>query len=324
MTCAGYNKFVTCNYTGLHGTRFGGRLNKDDIFKYSLRAIAECGDPIWSLSSRREQVYMNAYLESQGVNNISNIDFSLIGLPFFPQVDLIKDKKPEYYTSGSWLSRSVEIMWGKFHWLESQLNTCYENDNDYMFWIDASLSSGAIIPRKYNPFHGNEQYYEVVRSKWDLSFEYSHRHDIIYNKEFSKRLEQYTGDKILLICNVHKSHSDQLGFDFENKMDLWPIGGLFGGKKKLLKPFIDEFKRVSEKVMSNGYLATEETLMAVILNEHPDWFKLWSFNTWYHDDWFAYGCWNPTMNSFCNFFDRELGITPRSDVRFDCVKMENY
>jgi hypothetical protein len=323
MMDAGYNKFVTCNYTGLHGTRFGGRLNKDDIFKYSLRAIAECGDPIWCTTSRKEQIYMNQYLESQNIKNIRNVECSLISLPFFPQVDLIKDRKPEYYTSNSWLSRCVEIMWGKFYWLEDQLKNCY-NDNDYLFWIDASLSSGAIIPRKYNPFHGNEEYYEMVRSKWDLSFEYSHRHDIIYNKNFSKKLEQYTGDKILLICNVHKSHSDTLGFEFENKLNLWPIGGLFGGQKRILMHFINAFKHVADEVIANGYLATEETLMAVILNEHPNWFKYWSFDTWYHDDWEAYGCWNSSMHSFCNFFDQELGITPRNDVRFDCVKMENY
>src|SRR6185312_16041356 len=277
-------KYVTCNYTNLYGTRMNGRLNRDQYYMYSLRSIAEVGDLIINYTCPYNRNFVDPFLAQHDIKNVVSIDYDLTKSPYHERIEWIKDEKPFFYTDTSWLNRCVEIMWGKFEWLEE--NFAQLGEDDYLFWIDCGLSQGAVIPRKFNPFHNNKKYYKQDGS--DLELEYCFRHDKIFNKEFTKRLESYTGDKILLICISHQQHGDSFGFDFSNKLQLWPIGGLFGGKKKHMLPFICEFKRYADIILNNKLLVKEEQIMSVILNDHPEWFKIFSFSSWYHENWEVY------------------------------------
>lgn len=291
-------KYITCNYTNLYGTKLNGRLNRDQGYMYSLRSIAEVGDSIINYTCPYNMSFVDPFLAQHNITNVINVDYDLTKSPYHAAVDSIKDEKPFYYTDTSWLNRCVEIMWGKFLWLEDNLTKL--EDDDYLFWIDAGLSQGAVIPRKFNPFQNNKQYYKEDGS--DLLLEYCFRHDTIFNKEFTRRLETYTGEKILTICIMHQQHGDSLGFSFFNALHRWPIGGLFGGKKKYMLPFIQEFKRYADIVLANKMLVKEEQIMAVIYNERPEWFKSFAFETWYHENWEVFHQYNPPMVSFSDFF----------------------
>lgn len=296
-------KFITCNYTNLYGTKLNGRLNRDFIYMYSLRGIAECGDTIINYTCQYNMDIVNPYFASQNITNVVNVDYDLIkDSPYHARVDAIKDVKPQFYHDTSWLNRCVEIMWGKFLWLEENFKNL--DDDDYLFWIDAGLSHGGILPRKFNTFNNNKAYYKPEKPD-EMQLEFAHRHDIIFNKDFSRKLETYTGDKIVLITANHNQHGDSFGFDFINTLHQWPIGGLFGGKKKIMMPFIQRFKELADIILHNECLVKEEQIMAVILNEHPDWFKTFTFETWYHPDWDVY---NPKLSSFYQFFEEIVNV----------------
>jgi hypothetical protein len=293
-------KFVTCNYTNLYGSRFNGRLNRDQTYMYSLRSIAECGDLIVNYTCPYNREFVDPYLEQQGIKNVLSVDFDLRLSPYHARVEEIKDKNEFYYTDLSWLNRCVEIMWGKFEWLAQQGELL--EDDDCIYWVDSGLSHGGAIPRLFNTFHENPAYYNPDKPD-EMLLEYAHRHDRIFNKDFSKRLDAYVGDQIVLITSCNNQHGDKLGFEFHNTLHEWPIGGLFGGKKKHMLPFIAEFRRLAQRVMESDLLVKEEQIMAVILCEHPDWFKTFQFDTWYHPDWEQYGVWNPSMKGFYRFFE---------------------
>jgi hypothetical protein len=270
---------------------------------YSLRGIAEVGDTIINYTCPYNMEFVNPYLEAQGIKNIVNIDYDLAKSPYHEAVEKIKDVKPFFYQDTSWANRCIEIMWGKFLWLEEQFQNL--GDDDYLFWIDCGLSHGGVLPRKYNTFEGKAAYYKKEKPT-EMQLEYAHRHDSIFNKDFTRKLETYTGDKITVIAAHHNQHGDALGFDYYNHLGLWPIGGLFGGKKKVMLPFIQRFKEIANTVLKNNLLVKEEQIMAVILNEHPDWFKTFRFETWYHPDW--KDCYNPNLSSFFNFFEDIINV----------------
>lgn len=297
-------KYVTCNYTNLYGTKLNGRLNRDQGYMYSLRAIAEVGDSIINYTCPYNMAFVDSFLAQHNITNVISVDYDLTESPYHARIDAIKDEKPFYYTDTSWVNRCCEIMFGKFLWLEENLTKL--EDNDYLFWIDAGLSQGAVIPRKFNPFHGNKNYYKEDGS--DLLLEYCFRHDTIFNKDFTRRLEAYTGDKILLLCIAHQQHGDRLPFTFHNTVNRWPIGGLFGGKKKYLWAFISEFKRYADMILEHKLLVKEEQIMSVIYNLNQDLFKTFTFETWYHDDWDVFHQYNPPMVSFSQFFTELLSI----------------
>jgi hypothetical protein len=300
-------KFITCNYTNLYGTKLNGRLNRDFIYMYSLRGIAECGDTIINYTCPYNIEIAQPYFDAQGIKNIVNVDYDLTTSPYHSRVDAIKDIKPQFFNETSWLNRCVEIMWGKFLWLEENFNSL--EDDDYLFWIDAGLSHGGILPRMYNVFEGNKKYYKKEKPE-EMELEFAHRHDRVFNKDFVRKLEAYTGDKITVICANHNQHGDSLGFDYYNHLAQWPIGGLFGGKKKVMLPFIARFKELADTVMEKELLVKEEQIMAVILNEKPEWFKTFTFETWYHPDWntSSHKCYVPTMKSFFKFFEEIINV----------------
>ncbi len=297
-------KLITCNYTSLYGSRMNGRLNRDQIYMYSLRGIAECGETIINYTCPYNQEFVNPYMEAQGITNIISINYDLEkDHPWHTRIDAIKDIHPRYYTETSWLNRCCEIMTLKFLVLEEHFKNLEEFET--LYWIDCGISHGGIISRKFNTFEGKKEYYRENKPD-EMQLEYAHRHDKIFNKDFIPRLDKFADGKILCITANHNQHGDQMGFDYVNHLHQWPIGGIFGGQKQAMLPFINRFKELYMKVMDANLLVKEEQIMAVILNEHPEWFSTYTFETWYHPDWNVY---NPKLISFSSFFDELLKIT---------------
>ena len=298
-------KFVTCKFTGLHGTKLCGRLNREYVYQYSLRGIAEVQDIIINYTSKYDMDIHGPYFEKEGIKNIIDVEYDLTQSPYHARIDAIKDLHPEYHTNVGWTHRNTEIMWGKYLFMEEQLQKL--DDDDYLFFTDCGLSHGGIIAQRFNPLSKDPAYFRDEKPE-EMKQEPSHRNDLIFNKNFSKRLEKLAGDKIMVIASISDPHGDDLGFTYENHLRRWPCAGLWGGKKKMLLPFIQEFKRLADKILTSERLVKEESIMAVILNEHEDWFNIaWAFSTWYHPDWNVNQngniVYNPELVSFCSFFD---------------------
>ena len=291
-------KFVTCKYTNLHATKMNGRLNREYVYMYSLRGISEVGDIIVNYTCPYDIDINKQYFEDGGVKNIINIEYDLKSSPWHPRIDAIKDKHPHFIKDTGWINRNVEIMWGKFLWMEEQLQKL--EDDDTLYWIDCGLSHGGILNSKQSTHAADPQFYREDKPT-ELQLPYAHRHDKIFNKDFSKKLDAYTGDKVMFITVNNDQHGDKMGgIIYDNRLREWPIGGLWGGKKKNLLPVIERFKELVDIVLTHECLVKEEQLMAVILNEHPERYKTYKFETWYHLDW---NCYNPDLISFCSFFD---------------------
>lgn len=296
-------KFVTCKFTGLHGTKLCGRLNREYVYQYSLRGIAQCGDIIVNYTQPYDTEIHVPYFEKEGIKNVIDVEYDLTRSPYHARVDAIKDLHPIYHTDVGWTHRNSEIMLSKFHWVEEQLQKI--DADDMLYWIDCGLSHGGIIAQSFNPLSKDAQYYRDEKPS-EMKQEPSHRNDLIFNKDFSKRLDAYAGDKVMLVCANADPHGD--GLEYDNHVRQWPCGGLWGGKRRMLEPFIARFKELADEILATNKLVKEESIMAVILNEHEDWFRHdFTFATWYHPDWNVNQSGNIVYNtdliSFCSFFD---------------------
>lgn len=299
-------KFVTCKFTNLHNTKMCGRLNREYVYQYSLRGIAEVQDIIINYTQKYDMDIHGPYFEKEGIKNVIDVEYDLTSSPYHTRVDAIKDLHPEYYTATGWIHRNILIMWGKALFLDMQLEKLDENDSIY--FIDAGLSHGGIIPQRYN-FKSKDPVNYREEKPEEMKQEPSHRNDLIFNKDFSKRLDKLAGDKIMVIASTSDPHGDDLGFKYDNHLRRWPCAGLFGGTKRALLPFISEFKKLADEVLSHERLVKEETIMAVILNSHPEWFitPIPYYETWYHEDWnvnpTSQIIYNTNLVSFSSFFD---------------------
>ena len=73
----------------------------------------------------------------------------------------------------------------------------------------------------------------------------------------------------------------------------FPVGAMFGGNTPYLKQYINEFHEIAERILNRpekDYLCTEQEIMGYIHVKYPEWFKDWTFNTFYHEEW---DMWDP-------------------------------
>jgi hypothetical protein len=303
-------KFVTGLYNWMHNTKMNGRNGREFYYMFSLRSLASMKSEIICYTTNKEIEFMSEFLEQQkdAMTNVKFVDSPLTNYRHHSRVMEIKDLVPTYYTEPSWMDRNIEIMWGKFDWMEEQMQSM--GDDDYMFWVDVGISHGGIFPNRLNPYFDNPDFFikrpelgDVVNDNSIHSkFQYKFRFERIFNENFPKKLQEYAGDKLVLVAGNHPQHNDAWPLEFHTKVHLYPIGGIFGGKKKVLMPFIREFRKISEYLLNEGYLVKEEQIMHYLINVDEDFdkYKIFNFQTWYHDDW---GDEWKTWIKFCDFFE---------------------
>jgi len=282
-------KFVTANYNGMNDTKMCGTQNRADHYKYSLTTLANMKQEIYCYTTESDWQYALPHFVENGVDTlIKPVFFNLQNSIYHKRVMAIKDNDNKYYTTIDWNTRNVEIMWGKFLWMEECMQSL--NDDDYIFWIDAGISHGGIIPKKYNPNASYEDnYVEVYGGGKIVKYEKSFNYTNIFNETFVSNLIKFAGEKIFNIVSVNPQHVATTELDdiipFEN---VSIIGGIFGGKKKYMTPYINRFKELADITLSRGILYKEEQIMSLLYCENKQAFKTFDFGTWYHDDWEGY------------------------------------
>lgn len=288
-------KLVTCIYNNIHGTMYGGRLNRNDTYMYSLNSISETQTPITCFTSANDINDLLAYFVDY--KKKTNISFKLNELnqsPFHHKILNIKNNNCEY-KNNSWESRCPHIMYGKFIWLLSEIDKCH--DNDYVYWIDAGLSHGGILPRKFtNSFIQEKDYPPVIHNRYYKEF--MNRHENIFNNEFINKINSYSDNKFLLICCTNPQHLESR--NNENPCGVFPIGGLFGGLVSVIKPILLQCLELVHHFLNNNIIVQEEVILEIVLCKNKQLFKTYTFDTWYHDDW---GDQYKNMNCFYKFFE---------------------
>lgn len=279
-------EFITCIYNGLHDTNFGGSLNRDRHYMFSLKSISAIKEKITCYIGEKDLETCKNYFENSGIENIILKKFDLTNFEHHLNVKKIRENDRQYSDVG-WNNRCIEIMWGKIWWMFDHFK---DKDDDYkIFWIDAGLSHGGIFPKKYN---------KIFQLKKNLTYEEAFQFDKIFNTNFVKWIDSFSDNGPFFMETTQPQYPYPDKYKIYKKLDTSIIRGLFGGKKKDMMPILEEFMLISKELINNSELLREEQILTIICNKNPEKFNTIKFNTWYHEDW---DCYEKTLVPFSNF-----------------------
>lgn len=277
-------RLVTAIFSKLYSTQFGGRLNRDLHYLYSIRTILKMGYETICYTSKEEYNWLSKELAA-----FSNLELRIYDLSqyrFHEKIQNIKlENQQEYDKDAVWTYRCVELMWLKMDWL---ISAAHGYDGN-AYWIDAGLSHGGIIPSKFNPN------YAGVEMAYEESFENIHA----FNSNLGEKIEKLTGDKFFSFYCTNRQHKYPRAFPAP-QIPGSIVAGLMGGTYEAVDLVYKAFAETINGVMDSNDLIQEEMVLTWIYQNQPELFNVVPFDTWYHEDW---GCYNPDMKSFSAFFE---------------------
>jgi hypothetical protein len=275
-------KFITAIYSKLYNTKFGGRLNRDRHYYYSLKTLVTMGGEFICYTSEEEY---DELVEAFSMHtNIEFRKYNLSEFKYHNDIQRIKEEnKSEYNEDAVWTYRCVELMWLKMEWL-------YQESRDYngkVFWIDAGLSHGGIIPVKYNQNVGH------------ITYENSFENVYAFNPNLLKKLDKLSSKFFAFYCNNRQHKYPDL---YANDINLGGsiVAGLMGGSPESIEKVYNEYKSIIKAVLDVNDLIQEEMALTVVFRDNRQMFSESSFDTWYHDDW---DCFDRSQKSFSAFFE---------------------
>lgn len=261
---------VTAIYNNLHGTSYGGRQSREIHYTHSLKTLMNIPN-VKLIIYTNDYVNINTYLK----NNIDNknIEYSIIekSLDSLPNKDkLDKLKNLEAIKTST---RCFELQYLKILWL---LDNLPNNDDDSIYWIDAGLSYSGLIPDKYLNINGNTYY--------DKYFNCS-----LFNEKFIQNLIRFTDNKFFVIAkeNVNFFWDQTIPEKFYTTYcrDRHIIGGLFGGKKQIVKIVCNKFIELLNVLLTEcSILYSEEQVLSALYYNNPEYFQSKFFDLWWHED----------------------------------------
>jgi hypothetical protein len=278
-------KYLTAIYNGLHNTKFGGRLNRDKHYLFSLKCLSKLGADIICYTSNKDKTDIENFLVSRNITNVELRVFELKDFVHHNKIQQIKEfNKDLYATDNVWEHRCVELMWLKIFWLYQE---SLENPEDTFLWIDAGISHDGIFPKKCNTVYNSD-------------YEQTFQKDKIFTPKLTNKLCEMASDHIVAFyCNNRQHHYPHAYY----ARPLLPgsmVAGLFGGKFKSISEVYNKSIAIIDNILANNMLLQEELILTLIYQDNPEIFNVVPFDTWYHDDW---DCYDPTHISFSKFFE---------------------
>lgn len=261
---------VTAIYNNLHGTTYGGRPSRETHYTYSLRTLMK-------IPNVKFVIYTNDYLKISEylTNNLDSktVDYTIIerDLATVPNKEKIDKLKDIEYTKTS--TRCLELQYLKIFWL---LDNLPNNNDDFIYWIDAGLSYSGLIPDKYLNVSSHHYY--------DKYFNCS-----LFNEKFIENLKRFTDNQFFVMAkeNVNFFWDQTIPQKYYTKYysDKHIIGGLFGGKANIVQKVCSEFIALLNRLLDDGpILYSEEQILSAIYYNHPDYFQAKFFDLWWHED----------------------------------------
>lgn len=255
--------FVTCIYSNLYGTKFGGRPGRDTHYKQSLVSLSQMKDCNFIVyTSKEEYSNLKDFLSFDERFTVKIED--LENFRYHKEFLLKKDSNTE-------LDRCFEIEYFKLKWLKDGI----ENSNaNYIFWIDAGLSYSGLIPDRYLlNSNGIEKYYQ----------------SFLFNDKFLNNIIKLTDSKLFCILKENSKHhwSRTLPERYYNvyNSSYHMIAGLFGGKSENVKWLCDEFEKLTNIVVeTEEILFHEEQLLTCIYHNNLEKFIEFKFDIWWHEN----------------------------------------
>lgn len=286
---------VTCMYNGLWGTSYGGRLNRDGMYRDSLLTIAKAGVPIICFVPADDVAgYATQFADCRP--QIAFEPLELHEVPHHAEVQRIKAEHAERYADLPWQERCVEIMWGKFFMLERALQLAPRAA--HVYWIDAGLANANIISTKY-----------ITES--DLAASRLSEVAAAFPPKLFARIREVAGDRLLVLKMPNGHHpgipAKYNARPYERSDSL--VAGLFGGPRQRVAELCALFREKAEAILHDQELYFEESILTGIYADHAELFWTFTFDTWFHEGWQYY---DPQLVNFSNFFDVMLE-TPAPD-----------
>ena len=263
--------FVTCLYSKLFGSEFGGRDSRDGHYKNSLKSLLKMSDAQFICYTSENQINdLETFFYKQNNFSEDQIQFKIYDLKnceFHNKISELKKTQSNLLND-----RCYEIQYSKFFWC---LENCDNPNYDYVFWIDAGLSHSGLIPPKY--------LYQT-KGYWEKYFESK-----LFNNNFLNNLITHTDEQIVVCAkeNQRNHWSKTLPKKYYNSysFDRHIIGGLFGGKKEKLKHFCNLFGQNIRNVLNNETeLYLEENIMSLIFSNNNEIFNPLLFDIWWHEE----------------------------------------
>lgn len=293
-------RFVTAIYSKLYGTSFGGRLNRDRHYLYSLKNLLSMGNYFICYTSSDEIVELEKYF-----NDYTNIEFRIYNLDsskHHKRIQEIKELNKERYSKDDvWTYRCVELMWLKVRWLyqeaidqqsRNKIRKMYDASliDEKICWIDAGLSHGGIIPIKYNKNNNINL----------ITYENSFENNLAFNDKFVNKIDQLSQDKLFAFYCNNRQHQYPELFINDNTLSGSIVAGVFGGNADVILEIYKQFEIVIDDILNANDLIQEEMALTRIYQKFPELFSVYDFDTWYHIDW---DCFDTNQKSFSEFFE---------------------
>lgn len=292
-------KLVTAFYTNIGGFPFFGHesVARHERYLHSLRTIANTKNEIIVYCNVEQETLLKDFCEQFGLNNITVKISNLRDYPNANRMREIKEKTNDF-------QMYHEIDWNKFYLMEKEFDESY----DYIYWIDCGLSHPGLFLDRYNPY---VEKVDGLSRTWE-----NYSYTLLFDENLIPTLNSWVGDNLLNCSITLHFHNMRYANEILEKTfsgRSLSVGGILGGNVKHLKWFFSEFDKLGQKVLSKDSILNHEAMISYIVQENPEKFTTWEFDTWYHDDY-----WKKTPNfntdsiknlrHFVHLFDKILDI----------------
>jgi hypothetical protein len=255
---------VTCFYTNLHGTNYGGRQHRYHQYLHSLASLLK-------ITNADFYIYCDPLQESDVREFIEPIaKTKVIIVPYNLENFYMKDLFDEYKNFEEALTsdRCQEIQYLKSYWMNEIV------DYNYVFWIDVGISYSGLIPDKHLIFADNStsEYYNS---------------DLFCN-ELIEGMKKKTEDRFLMfaINNTYPVFYRRNIIDQRlDTINYHAIAGILGGKKTTVQKFHFIFDNIAKVVIELlKEVHDEECIYHIIWQKNLDFFAIEKFEMWWHED----------------------------------------
>jgi len=292
-------KLITAFYTDIIGFPFFGHESfaRHERYLHSLRTLNNMNTEIVCYCNDTQYDLMTKYCEEF---DLSNVTIKISNLRDYPKTNRMLELK----RSNDQFNFYHEVDWNKMYLLYKE----YDESYDYIYWIDCGLSHRGLFTLKYNPH--SDKITGLSRDWENYSF------TNIFCPELFPKINNWVGDKLINLANTMFSHNpNEIRSVYKNNNDYkhMSVGGILGGHISKLNWFIEQFDRISDISLNENFILNHEGMITDLEFENPEMFKTYSFDTWYHDDfWLTTPIFDresiKNKTHFVHFFEKELGI----------------
>lgn len=263
-------KLVTAFYTQIHGHPFYGHLEyaRHERYLHSLRVLNNMNIELVCYCNDSQYSILYDYVKSHNLNNVTLKVSNLSDLPFAKRMREIKEKTDNF-------KFYHEVDWNKLYLLEKE----YDENYQYIYWIDVGISHHGLFPKKYNPNSNLSTGYSSDYNTYSFTN--------LFNDKLFDGINNFVQDLLISIdSGIHFHNTQDINdiLDGSYQYEGLTIGGILGGHITKLRWFIDMFYIMGKKSLDKNYILNHEAIISFLREHKPENFKRFYFQTWYHED----------------------------------------